>query len=274
MSMSHGSLILERTMSVLENSEGPFFPPGAAIVIGGSGGIGAAIAVGLARHGSDVAITYRKNEEAAMSVAAEIERCGRKAHAGGLDIGVMSQVQTFMDETSRRFERIHTLIVATGADINMPYVSEIGADDWEDVIRSDLTGFYNCARSLLPLLKKGGGGSIVAITSAGLVRHPPRDILSTVPKAGVEALIRGIAREEGRFGIRANSVALGVFDTGLFRRVSNRLEDGHVAAMKRNIALRRFGTAEEAAHAAIFLASSRASFITGHRLVIDGGYSI
>ena len=94
------------------------------------------------------------------------------------------------------------------------------------------------------------------------------------PKAGVEALVRGIAREEGRYGIRANSVALGVIDAGLFLRLEQRLTPEFVEAMKANTALKRFGTAREAADAAVFLASSASGFITGHRLVVDGGYSI
>jgi NAD(P)-dependent dehydrogenase (short-subunit alcohol dehydrogenase family) len=112
------------------------------------------------------------------------------------------------------------------------------------------------------------------MTSAGLMRHPQRDILSTAPKAAIEALVRGLAREEGRYGVRANTVALGVIDAGLFHRLEERLPPGFADAMRKNTALRRFGTAREAADAAVFLASSVAGFITGHSLVIDGGYAV
>ena len=93
---------------------------------------------------------------------------------------------------------------------------------------------------------------------------------------GMEALLRAIAKEEGRFGIRANSVALGVIDAGMFHRLveSGELSQAYLDASKRNIALRRFGTASEVAEAAAFLASSRASYITGQMLMLDGGYSV
>jgi NAD(P)-dependent dehydrogenase (short-subunit alcohol dehydrogenase family) len=97
--------------------------------------------------------------------------------------------------------------------------------------------------------------------------------LSTVPKAGVEALIRAVAREEGRFGIRANAVALGVVDAGHFHRVEEQLTPEFVAAIKRNTAVRRLGTAREAADAVVFLASSASSYTTGQSLAVDGGYS-
>src|SRR5581483_3657539 len=135
------------------------------------------------------------------------------------------------------------------------------------------TGFFNILKPTIPHLRRGGG-SVLAMTSAGLVRHPQKDTLSVVPKAGIEALIRGIAREEGRHGIRANAVALGVIDTGLFKRLSDRVTPQFIEAMKRNTALRRFGTAQEAADAALFLASSKAAFITGQSLRLDGGYSV
>jgi len=125
----------------------------------------------------------------------------------------------------------------------------------------------------VPYLRQGGG-SIVAMTSAGLKRHPQKDILSVVPKAGLEALLRGIAREEGRFGIRANSIALGVIDTGLFHRLTERVTPAFVESMQRNTALGRFGTPEEAADLAIFLASSRSSFVTGQSIALDGGFSV
>jgi NAD(P)-dependent dehydrogenase (short-subunit alcohol dehydrogenase family) len=100
------------------------------------------------------------------------------------------------------------------------------------------------------------------------------DILSTVPKAGIEALIRGIAREEGRYQIRANSVAPGIFDGGLFLRLKEQVKPDFVEAMRRNTALRRFGTAEEVAKVAVFLASDAAAYVTGQQLAVDGGYSV
>jgi NAD(P)-dependent dehydrogenase (short-subunit alcohol dehydrogenase family) len=123
---------------------------------------------------------------------------------------------------------------------------------------------------------ESGAGSFVYISSAGLKRFPAGDVLSVAPKGAIEALLRGIAKEEGRFGIRANSVALGVIDAGMFPRLVERgeLSNEWVDAAKRNAALRRFGTAVEVAEAVAFLASRRASYITGQTLLLDGGYTL
>lgn len=95
-----------------------------------------------------------------------------------------------------------------------------------------------------------------------------------MPKAGIEAIIRGLAREEGRHGVRANAVALGVVEAGHFHRVEQELSPEFVEAMKRNTALRRLGTAREAADAVVFLASAASSYTTGQSLTVDGGYSV
>jgi 3-oxoacyl-[acyl-carrier protein] reductase len=260
--------------TVLHPGQVPFFPVGCAVVIGGSGGVGGAICRGLANHGANVVLSYRSNADAAAAVVTDIEACGREARALPLSLAEPAAVVDFMDRAKAAHGRVHTVVVATGADISMTYVSGINPCEWRRTIDSDLNGFFYVIRAALPILRDGGGGAIVAITSAGNFRHPPKDILSTVPKAGIEALIRGIAREEGRHGIRANAVALGVIDGGLFRRLEPQVTQEFVEAMKNNTAARRLGTVEEAADAAIFLACDRSRFITGVSLAVDGGYSI
>jgi len=250
------------------------FPEGGAVVIGGSGGIGAAICARLADHGADVALTYRANREKAEAVAATVSAAGRRVLLGAVDVTDFAAVERFMGEAALSLGRLHTVIFATGADISMTYTSQIDLDEWRRTIDGELTGFLHVLKAGLPYLRNGGGGSIIAVTTAGIDRHPPKDILSVAPKAGIEALVRGIAREEGRYGVRANSVGLGVIDAGLFHRLEQRLTPEFVEAMKANTALKRFGTACEAADAVVFLASSVSGFITGHRLVVDGGYSI
>jgi NAD(P)-dependent dehydrogenase (short-subunit alcohol dehydrogenase family) len=249
------------------------FPAGAAVVIGGSGGIGRTICTRLAEHGTDVALSYRGNAEAAAETAAQVRAAGRRASVRAVELKDRAAVQAVFDRAAEEFGRIHTAVFAVGVDIPMVHASRIEPDDWTRTLDGELTGFFNVVQAAVPHLRQQGG-SLVAVTSAGLRRHPPKDILSTVPKAGIEALVRGIAREEGRFGVRANAVALGVVEAGHFHRVAQELTPEFIDAMRRNTAIGRLGTAREAADAVVFLASSASSYTTGQSLVVDGGYSV
>jgi NAD(P)-dependent dehydrogenase (short-subunit alcohol dehydrogenase family) len=155
----------------------------------------------------------------------------------------------------------------------MSYAAQVDPLEWRQVIDSDLNGFFNVTQAALPYLR-ASSGSLTAMTSAGVVRHAHRDILSIAPKAAIESLIRAVAREEGRHGIRANSVALGPIDAGLLHRLATRVPESFMEAVHSNTALRRAGTAIEAANAAVFLASNAASYITGASLTVDGGFSV
>jgi 3-oxoacyl-[acyl-carrier protein] reductase len=252
------------------------FPEGVALVVGGSGGVGQAIALKLAEQGCDVAVTFRSKEAAAQAVVAQIEALGRRASAHPLSVTDEPSVGACVAAVSERYGRLHTVVHAAGSPIDQPYVSAVTPAQWREVMDADVNGFFHVAHHTLPRLKAGGGGSYVYVSSAGLARYPTGDVLSVAPKGAVEALLRAIAKEEGRFGIRANSVALGVIDAGMFHRLveSGELSQAYLDASKRNIALRRFGTASEVAEAAAFLASSRASYITGQMLMLDGGYSV
>jgi 3-oxoacyl-[acyl-carrier protein] reductase len=249
------------------------FPDGAALVIGGSGGIGREVCRAFAEAGSDVSLSYRSNEAAAAEVCGDVSRVGRRAEAAQVDLTNRKSVAAFVESAARSFGAIHTVVLATGADISMTFVADIDDEEWDRTIGGDLTGAYNVLKAAIPHLRTSRG-SVVAMTSAALHRYAQKDILSAVPKAGVEVLVKGIAREEGRSGIRANAIALGVIDAGLFHRLEERVTPEFVAAMKKNTALRRFGTAREAADLAVFLASGRASYITGQSIALDGGYSI
>jgi NAD(P)-dependent dehydrogenase (short-subunit alcohol dehydrogenase family) len=244
-------------------------------VVGGSGGVGQVIALALATEGCDVAVTYRSNEAAALSVVAQIEALGRRASAHSLSLTDEPSVGACVEAVTAHYGRLHTVVHAAGSPIEQPYFSGVTPEQWRAVMDADVNGFFHVAHHALPKLKDGGG-SFVYISSAGLARYPTGDVLSVAPKGAVEALLRAIAKEEGRFGVRANSVALGVIDAGMFHRLvaSGELNQAYLDASKRNIALRRFGSAEEVANAVVFLASSRASYITGQTLMLDGGYSV
>ena len=251
------------------------FPEGVALVVGGSGGVGASICTELARSGTDVTLTYRSNEERAREVVAEVEGLGRRAVAYPLSIGDASQVQALADKITGS-ERLHTVVIAAGSDIEQVLIRDMTPKQWNEVVQADLNGFFNVVHATLGHMKDGGGGSYVHISSAGLQKWPDRDVLSVAPKAAIESLIQGIAKEEGRFNIRANSIALGVIEAGIFLRL---LEDGTfdqrwIDAVQAGLCLKRWGKPEEIAYAAVYLASARAAYVTGQLIAVDGGYGV
>ncbi len=253
----------------------PDFPEGVALVVGGSGGIGSAIARGFAAVEVSLAITYRHNEAAAEEVAAEVRDGGGSCSVHKLDLGDLDSVKACLDGLADEHGQIHTIAHAAGTHIDQPYVSKVTPEQWRNTMDWDVNGFFHVAHAALPHLRHSRG-SIVFVSSAGLKRFPPGDVLSVAPKGAIEALMRGIAREEGRFGVRANNVAVGVVDAGMFPKLVERgeLSQEWIDAATRNTPLRRFGTPEEIADSAVFLASSRARYITGQTLFVDGGYTL
>ena len=253
----------------------PDFPEGVAVVIGGSGGVGSVICEKLAQAGTDVILTYHQNAHRAEAVAETIRHCGRRAGAYPLSVSDSAAVSAVLSAVIQQYARIHSVVIAAGSSIPMRYISQVQDEDWKRVMDVDVNGFFHVVRAALPHLRQKGG-SFVHISSAGVRRWPVRDGLSVIPKAAIDALMRGIAREEGRFGIRANSVALGVIEAGIFLRFkeTQELDEQWMRAAIANTPLRRFGAAEEVADTVVFLASRKAAYITGQTLFLDGGYGI
>ncbi len=251
-----------------------FAEGGVALVAGGSGGLGRAVCERLARAGIRVALTYRSRADHAEEAAAAVRAAGGQATILELDLERADVVASLVEGLVSEHGPLQTVIHAVGSDIPMRFISQIDAETWQRVLHADIDGFFHLVRASLPHLRKAKG-SLVALTSAGLRRYPARDVLSVAPKAAIQALVQGIAREEGRYGVRANSVAIGVIDAGIFQRLQRtELAPEWIEAARENAALGRFGSAEEVAEATVFLASRRASYITGQTLFVDGGFSI
>ncbi|MAF29630.1 MAG: short-chain dehydrogenase [Croceicoccus sp.] len=245
-----------------------------AFVIGATGGLGRACAHALAQDFDGIALSYRSNKSAAEELATQLpEFC--EGWPVPCDLTEPVSVSSAVAAASDHFGRIDAVVFASGVAIEQPFVSRIEEPQWREVIETELLGLMRVVAAALPVFRQQGSGNFVIVVSVANYTFPPGDALSSVPKAGMEALGRAIAKEEGKFGIRANMVAPGIIDAGLGAELVKRLYTPEIwEQQKKTIALRRFGNGEDVAEAVRFLASDRASYITGQTIIVDGGFSL
>jgi len=252
------------------------FPQGAALIIGGSGGIGRHVCQEFARLGTPVALTYRSQEGVAKATAEAIRELGQNATIHRLDTQDEGRVGAVIDEVAAAHGRIHTVVYGAAPLTDQLFISEYTRERWRAAFDQEVHGFFNVVQATLPKFREWGGGSFVHLGSAGHSWWPERDGLSVIPKAANEALIQGIAKEEGRYNIRANTVLVGVIEAGMFLELTRQgvFDQKWVDETHKLLALKRWGRPEEIGYAASFLASNRAAYITGQVISVSGGFGV
>lgn len=245
------------------------------LVAGGSGGVGAAIARALAEDGWQVILTYRHNQAKAEKTAEEILSAGGSASTVRMDLDDRSGTARTVEDLGAE-SPLSGVVYAAGPVFPMQYISQIDAGYFADTVGGDVFGCYSVLQPAIPQLRQTGG-TILSVSTPAAKRYAKKDVLSAAPKAAVEQIIKGIAAEEGRFGIRANCVAVGLLEgEGMWEQL---IANGDytpelLEAARRNTALGTFGDVADIAEAARFLMSTRAKWITGQTLAVDGGYTL
>jgi NAD(P)-dependent dehydrogenase (short-subunit alcohol dehydrogenase family) len=239
-----------------------------AVVIGGTSGLGRAIAVALARSGANVVPAGRR-EELVGEVCAEIESIGRQTLRQTVDVAKRESINALRDAVADRFGGSDILINAAGRTERKP-TAEVSEASWTEILDTNLTGILRACQSFYEPLKKSGKGKIVNIASLASFVAFHEVAAYGASKAGVLALTRSLGSEWAKDGINVNALVPGVFPTELNEKLLNGTERGKEILMR--TPMNRFGKSEELTGAAIFLASDAASFITGQTIAVDGGY--
>jgi NAD(P)-dependent dehydrogenase (short-subunit alcohol dehydrogenase family) len=252
------------------------FDDGAVLVAGGSGGIGSGIARLFADARLPVVITYHSNADAADAVVKEIEAAGGVCEAQRCDLTDASAVDALVTDVRERHGRLGQVVYSAGPAFKFNYIGAIPDDDWHRVLDTDVNGAFHLIQAAVRAFRKQDGGNLVAVITSAVERVPSGDIMSAAPKAAIEMLVRGVARESGRFGIRANCVGPGWIDSGLGKSAMEEQLDEATRdrIINQTIPLRRMGQAEDIGWATLFLCSQQAGFISGQSLAVDGGAQV
>jgi len=236
-----------------------------ALVIGGSRGIGRAIALRLAGSGFDIWLTYHSNVDAAKEVQAEIEALGRSCEIMGFDVSDFEATKAALAEKCD--QQAPDVVVFNSGIIRDNLMVWMTKDEWDAVIDTNLSGFYNVTKAVLFPMLREKRGRIVAISSTAGQIGQAGQVNYSASKAGLIGAVKALAREVGKKNIMVNVVAPGVISTDMTADLPEK-------EVKKIIPLSRFGVVEDVAATVNFLCSEEQSYIHGQVIGVNGGLAI
>lgn len=237
-----------------------------AVVTGSSRGIGAAIATVLAAQGARVVVNHRSSAAGAEAVVAAIKQAGGEAVIIQADVSQFEDAERLIKATIDTYGQIDILVNNAGTTRDM-LIMKMKPEDWELVLRTNLFSAYNCSKAATRPMMKQRGGRIINITSVVGLAGQAGQTNYAASKAGLIGFTKSLAKELGSRNITVNAIAPGFIPTALTEVLPGEMIEAAIA----NTPLGRLGTVEDVAHAALFLASDEAAFITGQVLTVDGG---
>jgi NAD(P)-dependent dehydrogenase (short-subunit alcohol dehydrogenase family) len=238
-----------------------------AVVTGASRGIGSAIASRFAAAGAAVVVHYREHEAEARALAAGLERAGARAVALGADLRALAEVETLFRDAASDIGEVDVLVNNAGS-YPLDQLVDVTPEDWKTVVETNLLSVHLATQAAARrLIARGAEGAVVNVASIEGLQPAPEHSHYAAAKSGVLAYTRSAALELGPHGIRVNAVSPGL----IWREGIEEAWPEGVASFISRAPLGRLGRPEEVAEACLFLASPRASFVTGANLVIDGG---
>jgi NAD(P)-dependent dehydrogenase (short-subunit alcohol dehydrogenase family) len=243
-----------------------------ALVMGGGAGTGRATVLAFAREGAKVVIAD-VNEKGGRETLALVEAQGGKGLFIAADMSSAADVQGVMEQTRSAFGGLH--MVSNNAALGAPNkpVTELSEEEWDRCMSVTLRGVWLCMKYQLPLIEASGGGAIVNVASVSGLRGEAFQSAYVAAKGGVIALSKTVAVEYAKRGIRVNTVCPGGIDSGGMAFYLKKMPEMRERALNAH-AMGRLALPEEIADAVVYLCSERATFITGHDLVVDGGVMV